>query len=55
MKITSIDRELLSGTVDMSALVDALDPERHEPEIAYEFSNGRRFYRSPDPYAWAKE
>lgn len=41
-------------TVDMAALVDALEPERREPEVAYEFSNGRKFRRTDDPYAGVK-
>lgn len=43
------------GEIDMAALVDALDPSRHEPEVAYRFSGAntdREFYRPDDPYGW---
>ena len=45
----------LTGTVDMGEIVDALDPDRKKPEIAYEFSNGRKFERPTNPYEWAEE
>lgn len=45
----------LTGEVDMGAVVDALDPERRKPEIAYEFSNGRKFERPADPYGYVNE
>ena len=45
-----------AGETDMAALVKALDPERDEPQVAYQFSNGRKFYSSvTNPYAWAAE
>ena len=37
-------------TIDWGALVDAADPERKKPEIAYEFSNKRKFERKENPY-----
>lgn len=38
-------------TIDWKALVIAADPEREKPEIAYEFSDKRKFERKKNPYA----
>ncbi len=32
--------------IDYKDLVERADPNRHDPELEYEFSNGRRFYRN---------
>jgi hypothetical protein len=48
--------DILEGeNIDMGAVVDALDPDRRLPEVSYEFSNGRKFRRPEDPYAYAKD
>ena len=31
--------------VDWVDMVERMDPKRHDPELEYEFSNGRKFYR----------
>jgi len=41
----------MATVIDARALVDAIERSRpKEPSIAYEFSNGRKFYHSENPY-----
>lgn len=43
--------ETRSSEVRWDRLMDAIDPERlTAPEPAYQFSNGRTFVQSKDPY-----
>jgi hypothetical protein len=33
-------------SVNVREAVDRLDPQRHEPQVEYQFSNGRKFKES---------
>lgn len=33
--------------IDVKAMVESLDPTRHEPTVEYEFTRGRVFKRKP--------
>lgn len=39
----TIDEKPRTKVIDVKALVEKLDPKRHEDKVTYEFSNGRKF------------
>jgi len=46
----------MATVIDARSLVDAIERSRpQEPSVAYEFSNGRKFYHDVDPYAGTEE
>lgn len=53
--MTEDEHNVTSRTLDLAAEVRRLwGPEWNKPELEYEFSNGRKFYRRTDeagPYA----
>ncbi len=53
--MTQIDQLWNVPKQDMAALADVLDPTRKEPEVGYQFSNGRKFLRPHNPYGWADD
>lgn len=40
-----ISRPVVTRVIDVGEVVERLDPDRHSPMIAYQFSNGRNFVK----------
>lgn len=40
-----ISRPVVTRVMDVREIVERLDPDRHSPMVAYQFSNGRKFVK----------
>ena len=40
-------KRVVTRNINVKAIVETVDPRRHDPTVEYQFSNGRIFKRKP--------